>query len=126
MLAIVDAEVASEVCPLFFRLGARDALGLACEEAGFAAITQRRIPTTLQYADADQACDAAFVGGPVALAWSRFDAHVQARVRARYVAAIEPWRHGAGYRLPGEFVVVTALAPASAHDSRFTPGSSQA
>jgi ubiquinone/menaquinone biosynthesis C-methylase UbiE len=109
---IVAAEVASEVCPLFFRLGAHEALAGLCEETGFGAIAQRRIPTTLHYADADQACDAAFVGGPVALAWSRFDAQVRARVRARYAAAIEPWRHGAGFRVPGEFVLVTATAPA--------------
>jgi SAM-dependent methyltransferase len=34
---------------------------------------QRRITTTLTFANANEACDAAFVGGPVALAWSRFD-----------------------------------------------------
>lgn len=124
--AIIDAEVASDVCPLFFRLGARDALGRACEEAGFAATTQRRIPTTLHYADATEACNAAFLGGPFALAWSRFDTEVRARACARYVEAIAPWQHGAGYRVPGEFVIATALVPASAHDSRFTPGSSQA
>ncbi len=84
----------------------------ACvREAQFEAIEQRRIATTLIYADADEACNAAFVGGPVALAWSRFDDDVRARVRERYVQAIEPWRHGDGYRMPGEFVVVAALAP---------------
>jgi len=64
----------------------------------------------LKYADADEACDAAFVGGPVALAWSRFDAAVRERVRARYLEAIAPWRDGRGYRVPGEFVVVAARA----------------
>ena len=126
VFTIVDAEVASEVCPLFFRLGAHDALAGLCEDAGFGAVVQRRVPTTLHYADADQACDAAFVGGPVALAWSRFDADVRARVRARYAAAIEPWRHGAGFRVPGEFVVVAAAAPTPPHDRRFTPGNSHA
>ena len=38
-------------------------------------VEQHRIATTLAYADGDEACDAAFVGGPVALAWSRFDDH---------------------------------------------------
>jgi len=126
LFPIVAAEVASEVCPLFFRLGARDALTGLCEDAAFDRIAQCRMPTTLDYADADQACDAAFVGGPVALAWSRFEADVRARVRTRYVAAIEPWRHGERYRVPGEFVIVTAVAPGRAHDSRFTPGSSHA
>jgi len=123
---IVAAEVASEVCPLFFRLGTGDTMAGLCTDAAFEHIGQRRIPTTLDYADAAQACDAAFVGGPVALAWSRFDADVRARVRTRYIAAIEPWRHGERYRVPGEFVIVTAVAPGRAHDSRFTPGSSHA
>jgi len=70
-----------------------------------------RIVTTLDYADAEQACDAVFVGGPVALAWAHFPGETRARVRARYVEAIAPWRDGAGYRIPGEFVVVAARAP---------------
>ena len=111
LFGIVDAEVASEVCPLFFRLGQRDALARACAEAGFVGVDQRRINAPLAWADADAACDAAFAGGPVALAWSRFDGVVRARVRARYLEAIAPWRHASGYRVPGEFVVVAATAP---------------
>ena len=108
---IVDAEVLSEVCPLFFRLGQRDTLARLCADARFEAIEQHRVMTTLHYADADQACDAAFVGGPVALAWSRFGRKVRARVRERYMKAIAPWRDGQGYRIPGEFVIVSAVAP---------------
>ncbi|CAN7413964.1 MULTISPECIES: class I SAM-dependent methyltransferase [unclassified Variovorax] len=108
---IVDAEVASEVCPLFFRLGQQDTLARLCAEAGFEAVEQRRIATTLRYADGDEACNAAFAGGPVALAWSRFGEEVRTRVRARYLEAIDAWRQGAGYRVPGEFVVVGAAAP---------------
>lgn len=107
---IVDAEVASDVCPLFFRLGQQDTLARLCADAKFEAIEHRRIATTLIYADADEACDAAFVGGPVALAWSRFNDDARARVRGRYVEAIEAWRHDEGYRLPGEFVIVAAVA----------------
>jgi ubiquinone/menaquinone biosynthesis C-methylase UbiE len=102
---IVDDEVTSEVCPLFFSLGAQDALARLCAEAKLADVRHRRITTTLTFADADDACNAAFVGGPVALAWSRFNDEVRARVRARYLDAIDPWRHGAGYRIPGEFVI---------------------
>jgi ubiquinone/menaquinone biosynthesis C-methylase UbiE len=109
---IVDAEVSSDVCPLFFSLGARDALAQLCAQAGLVHIVQERINATLIYSDAEEACDAAFVGGPVALAWSRFDADTRRRVRARYVEAIAPWACNGGYRIPGEFVVVSALAPA--------------
>jgi ubiquinone/menaquinone biosynthesis C-methylase UbiE len=111
VFAIVDAEVDSEVCPLFFRLGQQDALARACAEAGFEDVKQRRITTTLVYADSSEACDAVFVAGPVALAWSRFDDEVRARARARYLEAIDPWRHGGGYRIPGEFVIAAAVAP---------------
>ncbi len=110
LFSIVDAEVVSEVCPLFFRLGQRDTLARACAEARFTAVVERRIASTLVYADADQACGAAFVGGPVALAWSRFDSAVRERARARYLEAIAPWRDGHAYRVPGEFVVASAVA----------------
>lgn len=119
---IVDAEVETDVCPLFFALGETDALAQLCSDAGFARLRQRRIATVLSYANSDEACDAAFVGGPVALAWSRFDAHVRARARARYRHSIEPWRRGQGYRIPGEFVVVAgstpSIGPSSARGSR--------
>ena len=111
LFSIVDAEVASEVCPLFFSLGQQDALARLCTEAKLEVLDSHRIAATLLYADANEACNAAFVGGPVALAWSRFSAAVRARVTARYVEAIEPWRRGGGYEIPGEFVVVSAVAP---------------
>ncbi len=108
---IVDAEVESEVCPLFFSLGEPDALASLCRDSGFENVHQERIATILKYGDAGEACDAVFIGGPVALAWSRFDPDVRARVRARYQHAIEPWRRSQGYRIPGEFVIVAGTAP---------------
>ena len=92
------------MCPLFFRLGQGDTLVQFCSDAKFKAASRRRC------SDADEACDAALVGGPAALAWSRFDAGVRARVRARYAVAIEPWRRSGGCELPGEFVLVAAVA----------------
>jgi ubiquinone/menaquinone biosynthesis C-methylase UbiE len=110
LFPIVDAEVSSEVCPLFFRLGQNDVLTPLFANRGFAHITQQRIASTLRYDSADQACDAAFIGGPVALAWSRFDAETRSRVRRRYTDAIECWRQGSTYLIPGEFVIVAAEA----------------
>jgi ubiquinone/menaquinone biosynthesis C-methylase UbiE len=117
LFPIVDAEVASEVCPLFFHLGQSDALAQLCTAAQFEDVEQHRIVASLAYTDADEACNAAFVGGPVALAWSRFDGDARARVRRRYLEAIAAWRHGRGYRIPGEFVIVAAVAPATAPES---------
>jgi len=112
VFAIVDAEVVGEVCPMFFRLGHEDALPRLAGQAGFERVEQQRVATTLSYASADEACSAVFVGGPVALAWSRFPAEVRRRVCARYLESIAPWRDGrAGYHVPAEFVVVSGAAP---------------
>jgi ubiquinone/menaquinone biosynthesis C-methylase UbiE len=54
LFEIVDAEVASEVCPLFFGLGRQDALAGLCVEAGFRQIGQQRQVATLQYDDGTQ------------------------------------------------------------------------
>jgi SAM-dependent methyltransferase len=108
LFGIVDAEVRSEVCPLFFGLGQGDTLARRCAAAGLQVTLQRLRSDWLHYADDAAACAAAFAGGPVALAWSRFDASVRERVQARYLEAISPWRDGAGYRVPSEYVIAAA------------------
>jgi ubiquinone/menaquinone biosynthesis C-methylase UbiE len=108
---IVDAEVTSDVCPLFFQLGAVGALARMCLQAGLDSVEAHRIAVTLDYASAEEACRAQFVGGPVALAWSHFDEDVRARVCARYIDSLAPFRYSRGYRVPGEFVIVSAVAP---------------
>ena len=111
VFSIVESEVRSDVCPLFFQLGEDSALATLCTEVGFGVTQQRRIATRLVYPDAEQACAAVFLGGPAALAWARFDEPTRRRAREKYLEAIEPWRHGRGYAVPGEFVVVTAATP---------------
>ena len=113
LFGIVDDEVRSEVCPLFFGLGQGEALASASAAAGLEVFAQRRRTDTLDHADDEQACAAAFAGGPVALAWSRFDAATRQRVMARYLQAIRPWRHGRGYRVPAEHVIVAVRRPLS-------------
>ena len=71
---ITDARVASEVCPLFFQLGIQDMLARAFAEAGFDRLRCERLTLTLDYGSDDEALSAAFCGGPVALAYHRFDA----------------------------------------------------
>lgn len=111
LFGIVDAEVRSEVCPLFFGLGQGDALARRCASAGLQVSLQRRRSDSLDYESAAEACAAAFAGGPVAMAWSRFDATVRERVQLRYIEAIAPWRDGEGYRVPAEYVIVAAHRP---------------
>lgn len=108
LFGIVDEEVRSEVCPLFFGLGQGQMLARRCAGAGLQVTAQRRRGDWLVHADAEAACAAAFAGGPVALAWSRFDAATRERVRARYLEAIAPWRVAGGYRIPAEYVIVAA------------------
>ncbi len=105
---ITDARVASDVCPMFFHLGTKDTLARAFAAAGFVDVELERIATTLRYASADEALEAVFRGGPVALAYSRFDAATRAAVHAEYLASIAAYADGAGFRIPGEFVVAAA------------------
>jgi SAM-dependent methyltransferase len=108
---ITDARVASEVCPLFFRLGTQDMLARSFAAAGFAEVRLERLRTTLHYASPDDALGAVFRGGPVALAYSRFDEATRYAVHAEYLDSIAGFRAGDGYRVPGEFVVAAARAP---------------
>ena len=104
---IVDDRVESEVCPLFFLLGTQDMLAQNFATAGFKDVITERLSTLLYYDSPEDACGAAFAGGPVALAYSRFDEPTRQEVYAEYLAAIEPYRIGNGYAIPGEFVVVS-------------------
>lgn len=108
---ITDARVASDVCPMFFRLGTKDTLARAFEAAGFAGVRAERLSTTLRYASPEDALAAVFRGGPVALAYSRFDEVTRRAVQDEYLASIAAYRSGGGYEVPGEFVVAAARAP---------------
>lgn len=108
---IVDARVQSEVCPMFFQLGTGDRLSHVAAEAGFSEVESARIGATLRYRSADDAIGAAFVGGPVALAYSRFDEHAREEAHAEYLASIDRFRHGSVYEIPGEFVVTSGRRP---------------
>jgi SAM-dependent methyltransferase len=112
---ITDARVASDVCPMFFRLGTQDMLAHAFAAAGFAEVRLERLATVLHYACAEAALAAVFRGGPVALAYSRFDEATRRAVHAEYLDSIAAYRAGDGYRIPGEFVVAAARAGSSRH-----------
>ena len=108
---IIDSRVASDVCPMFFRLGTGDALSQAFVQAGFTRVVIERIETRLHYASAEAACDAAFVGGPVALAYARFNDASKRAARVEYLASIEPFRDQSSYSIRGEFVVACGRRP---------------
>ena len=102
---IVDARVNSEVCPMFFRLGTGATLEREMAECGFEDIVCRRINADLPYASDREALDAAFLGGPVALAYARFDEETKRAAEADYLNSISPYKINGQYRIPGEFVI---------------------
>ncbi len=51
---------------------------------------------------------AAFAGGPVALAYSRFDDQTRDHAHADYLKSIEPYRVNGGYVIPGEYMIARA------------------
>ena len=115
---IVDSRVQSEVCPMFFQQGTGDNLRTDMDAAGFTDIEIDRLSTVLYYDSADDALGAAFVGGPVAMAYSRFDPQMRADAHAEYLESIERFKDGEGYGIPGEFVV----ASGGKQDSSPEPG----
>ena len=111
VFSIVDARVASQVCPLFFQLGTKDSLARCFAQAGFGDVRFERLEVELAYASAEEALLGAFRGGPVALAYSRFDDPTREAVHAEYLRSIESYRDGARYRIPGEFVAAVGVRP---------------
>ena len=108
LFPIVDARVSSDVCPMFFALGAPGALARLLETTGFVDVEEQRLRVELRYDNDDDALGAAFVGGPVALAYARFDDDTRAAAHREYLASISAFADGTGYRVPGEFVVCSA------------------
>ena len=69
---IVDARVASEVCPKFFRTGGWNALRRLLADAGDEDIRAHRQCEDLEFRSAKDVLDAVLLGGPVSLAVKRF------------------------------------------------------
>lgn len=109
---IVDARVASEVCPLFFGCGTPDALRRDFDAAGLVQLRQRRQQEQLAFADERALLRAMLQGGPVALAVRRFTPDVLAEVEAEFLASVRSCRTTDGrYLIPGEFVTVAGIKP---------------
>ena len=103
---IVDRRVTTETCPLFFQQGTGHTLQNSFELAGFAEIEEIRINDPIHFKNEQEAADAMLVGGPMALAWSRFSNDTKKAVRNEYLESLVPWKNGSGYYIPAEFVIV--------------------
>ena len=109
---IVDARVASEVCPMFFATGAPNALANLFEQSGLTQIVERRQTEKLHFEDEAVLLDAVLRGGPVALAVKRFDDVIWSEVCEEFLESVAAHRNPDGsYHIPGEFVSVSARTP---------------
>lgn len=104
---IVDRQVKSEVCPMFFASGAPKALVRDFEQAGFADIKEHRQSNVLQFDTAQALLDAVLLGGPVALAVKRFDDATLQQVSGEFLDSVADYLDRGVYRIPGEFVTVS-------------------
>jgi SAM-dependent methyltransferase len=101
---ITDAQVESDVCPMFFQLGLPNALSYAFERAGFTDIHDERMEVTLTWDSGEEMLGAFFAGGPVALAYSKFSDEVREQVHGEFLESVESYRRGDAFDIPGEFV----------------------
>ena len=109
---IVDAQVASEVCPLFFATGGKGVLTSLAQGLGFQNVEERRQTETLVFASAAALIRAVVDGGPVALAVKRFSPRVREEVEAAFLTSVAAHLQPDGsYRIPGEFVTVATDKP---------------
>jgi len=106
---IIEKRVASDVCPMFFQQGTGKTLEHSMNKAGFHEISVERFSVELNYSTAETAVMAAFSGGPVALAYHKFDDQTKQEAHQDYLDSIEPFQHNNGYRIPGEFVVAMGV-----------------
>ena len=102
---IVDKRVASDVCPMFFQQGTGNTLNKSLEQAGFEDITTERFDSVLRFESAEHFITAAFSGGPVALAYNKFDQQTKEGAHTEFLESVAAYRNGTVYEVPGEFVV---------------------
>lgn len=109
---IVDARVASEVCPMFFGTGAPRALTRLFENAGLKQIEEHRQSEELFFRSEADVVDAVLLGGPVALAVKRFNEDIWQEVRQEFLSSVSKYKYSDGsYHIEGEFVTVRGFRP---------------
>jgi len=109
---LIDARVASDVCPMFFASGAPGALKLDFEAAKLVDIREARQAEVLYFASGTDLTRAIMLGGPVAMAVKRFDEKVLGAVCAEFLASVSTFQSPDGsYSIPGEFVTVSGTVP---------------
>ncbi|MGZ8273756.1 MAG: class I SAM-dependent methyltransferase [Burkholderiaceae bacterium] len=107
LFPIVDAQVVSEVCPLFFATGAPAALRGTFEAEGLNEVREHRHKELLEFESERALLSAMLLGGPVALTVKRFTPEVMTDVERAFLASVQQHCAADGrYLIPGEFVTV--------------------
>jgi ubiquinone/menaquinone biosynthesis C-methylase UbiE len=98
--------------PSIFRFGSKDALSALMQSAGFADV---RIETAgIEAAVPDAATywrNFLDLAGVTTVALAKLPQEMQDKLAADVATDLEPYRHGAGYVLTGEVLIVTAAKP---------------
>ncbi len=109
LFPIVDREVESDVCPLFFASGTGNRLADQLLDEGLESVQTRRIQTMLYFQNESSLFHAFIDGGPVALAVKRFDLETRQRVESVFLNSVSQYRSGDGFSIPSEYVVVSGV-----------------
>ncbi|MFO7846223.1 MAG: methyltransferase domain-containing protein, partial [Balneolaceae bacterium] len=109
---VVDKRVATDVCPMFFQQGTGNTLEDTMKTAGFSEVEVVRFHQKLIFENDNHALLAAFAGGPVALAYQKFNEETKEEAHEEYLESIASYRKNGGYEVPGEFVVARGIKPA--------------
>lgn len=78
-------------------------------DAGFGELRVERLAYDLSFASDDEVCEAVFEGGPVALAYGRFDASTRRAAHEDFLSSIAAFRNGSGYGIPAEYVLASGV-----------------
>ncbi|WP_373397422.1 hypothetical protein V8V91_23125 [Algoriphagus halophilus] len=99
--------------PHVFQFGRTGCNQISLCKSWFYQYQHPKIEVNLPYSSDEEACQASFMGGPVAMAYSRFDEQTKEEAQKEYIESIQPYKTATGYDIPGEFVVAIGIKPPS-------------
>jgi ubiquinone/menaquinone biosynthesis C-methylase UbiE len=106
---IVDAQVQSDVCPLFFATGNKGTLAQMAQNAGFERVEEIRTSEIMYFGSASELLIAMLDGGPVVLANKRFSPEARLAVEDQFLTSVIDYQLPDGsYHIPCEFVSLAA------------------
>jgi SAM-dependent methyltransferase len=106
---IVDGQVQSDICPLFFATSNKGALVQMAQNVGFERFEEIRESETMYFSSASELLIAMQDGAPVAFANKRFSPKARLAVEAQFLTSVIDYLLPDGsYLIPCEFVSLAA------------------